>query len=496
VRDGNADGVGVAADGIEITGHALRQTLDGLQETEMNVNAGARLDRLPVSGFHKRIMWLIGIGMFFDGFDIYVASTVLGATLQSGFSTLGQNALFVSLTFFGMMLGSLATGFLGDRFGRRFTYQTNLMVFGIASLGAALAPNMMVLIAFRFVMGLGLGAENVVGYSTLTEFAPPASRGKMQGLMAVFVVSGLPVAGLIGLFLIPAMGWRAMFVLGGIGAIGVWYARKSLPESPRWLESVGRHQDAEVILSKIETEVKAEHGGTLPAPSPKPSVAPSRALGSLFTGAMLPRMIVGCVTLVVINTLLYGFVTWLPTFFVHQGFSIAKSFGYALVMSIGAPIGSGIGALTADRWGRKPTIIGASFLAIIFGAIYPFVSNPVMLPVVGLLLVIPIYVLVALLFAIYVPELFPTEVRLRASGICNTLGRGATIVTPFIVVALFGHYGVVGVLALMIGLLAIQIVVVAWLGVEPTGQRLEDIQPTDAPARLDVGADTRVSPLK
>lgn len=462
----------------------------------MNVNAGARLDRLPVSGFHKRIMWLIGIGMFFDGFDIYVASTVLGATLQSGFSTLGQNALFVSLTFLGMMIGSLATGFLGDRFGRRFTYQTNLMVFGIASLGAALAPNMMVLIAFRFVMGLGLGAENVVGYSTLTEFAPPASRGKMQGLMAVFVVSGLPVAGLIGLFLIPAMGWRAMFVLGGIGAIGVWYARKSLPESPRWLESVGRHQEAEAILSRIETEVKAEHGGTLPAPSPKPSIAQSRALGSLFTGAMLPRMIVGCVTLVVINTLLYGFVTWLPTFFVHQGFSIAKSFGYALVMSIGAPIGSGIGALTADRWGRKPTIIGASVLAIIFGAIYPFVNNPIMLPVVGLLLVIPIYVLVALLFAIYVPELFPTEVRLRASGICNTLGRGATIVTPFIVVVLFGHYGVVGVLALMIGLLAIQIVVVAWLGVEPTGQRLEDIQPTDVPARLNVGADTRVSPLK
>ena len=108
--------------------------------------------------------------------------------------------------------------------------------------------------------------------------------------------------------------------------------------------------------------------------------------------------------------------------------------------------------------------------------------NPLLLPVVGLLLMIPIYVLVALLFAIYVPELFPTEVRLRASGICNTLGRGATIVTPFIVVALFAQHGIVGVLALMIGLLAIQIVVVAWLGVEPTGRRLEDLQPTDTPA--------------
>jgi putative MFS transporter len=448
----------------------------------MYVNAGPRLDRLPMSQFHRRIMWLIGIGMFFDGFDIYVASTVLGATLQTGFSTLAQNAVFVSLTFLGMMLGSLGTGFLGDRFGRRFTYQANLVIFGLASLGAALAPNMSVLIGCRFVMGLGLGAENVVGYSTLTEFVPPTKRGKLQGLMAVFVVSGLPVAGLIGLLLIPSFGWRAMFVVGGLGALGVWYARKSLPESPRWLESVGRNDEAEAIMTRIEAEVTQARGGeSLPQAivAKAPNAAPM-SFGSLFSGAMLSRMIVGCVTLVVINTLLYGFVTWLPTFFVHQGMSIAKSFGFALVMSLGAPIGSGIGALTADAWGRKPTIIGASFAAIVFGAIYPFVSSTVLLPVIGLLLTIPIYVLVALLFAVYVPELFPTPVRLRASGICNTLGRGATIVTPFIVVALFAQHGIVGVLALMIGLLAIQIVVVAWFGVEPTGERLEDLQPEAA----------------
>ncbi|GAB7526279.1 MFS transporter [Paraburkholderia sp. 2C] len=466
----------------------------------MNVNAGARLDRLPMSAFHRRIMWLIGIGMFFDGFDIYVASTVLGATLKTGFSTLAQNALFVSLTFLGMMLGSLVTGFLGDRFGRRFTYQVNLAIFGLASLGAAISPTMNLLIACRFLMGVGLGAENVVGYSTLAEFVPPRSRGRLQGLMAVFVVTGLPIAGLIGLLVIPALGWRAMFVLGGIGALGVWYARKSLPESPRWLESAGREKEAEAILQRIEGEVEKEQGKPLPQPAMVPT-KPAHAreplsFGSLFVGTMLQRLIVGCVCLVVINTLLYGFVTWLPTFFVHQGFSIAKSFGYALVMSIGAPVGSAIGAFTADSWGRKKTIIAASLLAILFGAIYPFVSNPLLLPVVGLLLTIPIYVLVALLFAVYVPELFPTEVRLRASGICNTLGRGATIVTPFIVVALFAQHGVVGVLALMIGLLAVQIVVVAWLGVEPTGQRLEDLQPGDALAPDGVNAAARVSPLK
>jgi putative MFS transporter len=118
-------------------------------------------------------------------------------------------------------------------------------------------------------------------------------------------------------------------------------------------------------------------------------------------------------------------VTWLPVFFIKQGLTVATSFGYSLVMALGAPIGSAIGALTADRWGRKPTIIGASLISVVLGIIYPMISDPMLLPAVGFALTVPIYVLVALLFGIYIPELFPTEVRLRASGIVNTLGRDA-----------------------------------------------------------------------
>jgi putative MFS transporter len=440
----------------------------------MTVNAGARLDRLPMSTFHKRIMWLIGIGMFFDGFDIYVASTVLGATLKTGFSTLPENALFVSMTFLGMTIGSFATGFLGDHFGRRFTYQANLMIFGLASLASAFAPNMAFLIVCRFVMGVGLGAENVVGYSTLTEFVPPKARGKLQGIMAVFVVTGLPVSALAGLSLVPVLGWRVMFVLGGLGAITVWYARKKLPESPRWLAATGRDKEADELLNTIEAEVAAEKG-----PLPPPATAPTRTFastfGSIFSPELLPRVLVGCLLLIVINTLLYGFITWLPTFFVKQGMTITRSLGFTFVMALGAPVGSGIGALTADSWGRKNTIISASVMAIVFGAIYPFVAAPGLIMLIGFLLTVPIYVLVALLFGIYVPELFPTEVRLRASGFCNTFGRGATIATPYAVVALFSAYGVTGVLALMIGLLVLQIIAVAAWGIEPKGRGLEDV---------------------
>lgn len=431
--------------------------------------------------------------MFFDGFDVYVAATVLGATLKTGFSTLGQNAQFVSVTFFGMMVGSLVTGFLGDRYGRRFTYQANLMIFGLASIAAAFSASMLVLIVLRGVMGLGLGAELVAGYAAMTEFVPPQGRGKWVGTLSVLVVTSLPVSALASTLIIPRLSWRAMFVLAGLGGLVVWYMRKSLPESPRWLESIGRTDEAEAILQSIEKEVELEHG-PLPAPIPSKPALPSRTVAALLNPVLFPRLMVGIVTLIVANTLIYGFVIWLPTFFIAEGRSIASSFLYSLIMLAGAPVGSAIGALTADSWGRKPTIIGASLMTILVGGIYPFIKDPVLLLITGFLLVVPIYVQVTLLFAIYVPELFPTDVRMRAAGICNTLGRGATIVTPFLVVRLLRVYGIGGVLSLMIGIVVVQIIVVALFGVEPKNRRLEEMESESSGSHLPEAESTKADP--
>jgi putative MFS transporter len=441
----------------------------------MNVNAGARLDRLPISGFHRRIVTLIGIGMFFDGYDVYVAATVLGATLKSGFSTLAQNAQFISVTFIGMMIGSFLTGFLGDRYGRRFTYQANLMIFGVASLASAFAPSMQVLILLRGVMGIGLGAELVAGYAALTEFLPPEARGRWGGILNAVVVSSLPASALASAVLIPRVGWRVMFVIGGAGALIVWYLRKSMPESPRWMESIGRSAEAEAMLQQIEGEFAAR-GVRLPEPEQRASPAATRDFTTLFGPQLLSRTLVGATTLIVANTLIYGFVSWLPTFFVQQGLSMVNSFKYSFLMTCGAPVGASIASVTADSLGRKPAIIGASLLAIAFGGVYPAVREPFMLSLMGFLLVVSIYILVALLFAIYIPELFPTDVRMRAAGLCNTLGRTATIFTPFLVVFLLRARGVSGVVGLMIGLLILQIVVVHFFGIESKRKRLEELE--------------------
>ena len=438
-----------------------------------SVNAGARLDRLPIGSFHFIIFWLVGAGMFFDGYDLYVGTNVLPSVLQSGFSTPRLNADFISKTFLGMTIGALVTGFLGDRYGRRFTYQVNLVIFGLASLGAAFAPDMMTLNWLRFVMGLGLGAEIVVGYSTLTEFVPPQSRGRWLAFMSFLVVSGLPVTALLGYLIIPTWGWRPMFVISGVGALIVWWLRKNLPESPRWLEAQGRTEEAEAIVAAIEKKAAAALPAITSAAPP-----PAADFAALARPPLLLRMIVGSWVLITINTLIFGFVTWLPQFFVQQGLTITRSFEYTLVLVIASPAGCALGALCADFIGRRKSIIGASIATVVLGAIYATftaTTPPVIILTVGFLLVLVIYIQVAILFGVYTPELFPTEVRLRANGICNTLGRAATIVSPFVVLWLATGFGMPGVLGLMIGLVVVQIFVVWAWGVETRQRVLEDV---------------------
>ncbi len=441
------------------------------------VNAGARLDRLPISPFHYRIFWLVGAGMFFDGYDLYVAGGVLASTVQTKFSSIPQNLQFLSLTFVGMTLGSLITGFVGDRFGRRFTYQINLLIFGLASLAAAAAQDMTQLIICRFIQGLGLGAEIVVGYSTVTEFVPPATRGRWLSFMAFIVVAGFPVTALLGYLIIPEFGWRPMFILAGVGSLIVWYLRKNLPESPRWLESSGRTAEAETLMQTIEKEVSATSG---PLPSPVP-VAPMPILpaSAMLKPPILQRMIVGSWVLITINTLIFGFVIFLPQFFLRQGLTITNSLGYTVVLSAASLVGCALGAYTSDAIGRRWSIIGASVVTIIFGWIYAnFDASvaPTVVLGVGFVLIVAIYVQTAILFGVYTPELFPTEIRLRANGICNTLGRGATVVSPFVVGGLMTAYKLPGVIGLMTLLVVIQIVLVYVWGIEPAKRRLEDLE--------------------
>ncbi len=442
------------------------------------IHAGPRLDRLPLGAFHRRMLVLIGAGMFFDAFDIYLQGSLLGALVHDGWSTPAINASFLSKTFLGMLIGACAAGLIGDRFGRRVSYQINLAIFGLASLAAVFAPNMTVLVWLRLVMGIGLGAEIVVGYATLAEFIPPSQRGRWVGLLSLFTNLAVTVTGFVSLAVIPTLGWRYMFVIVGLGAMGVWVARKNMPESPRWLESRGRLAEAEAILSAIETEC----GGVAKLPPPDltpvpPSNVPDR-LSYLFSAHMLRRTLLAILIAVTTTTVLYGFNGWLPTFLVKQGHGIVATLSFTAVMGLGAPVGSWLGSVIADRIGRRFGIVLLSLSWAAFGAGYAYAGSNAALMAIGFGVMVSSYALVAVGYAIYIPELFPTELRMRGGGLAGAAGRLASAGAQYGVVWAYAFGGVGAVSAGMATLLVILALVVLVAGIETRQRSLEDLSST------------------
>ncbi|MBN8892875.1 MAG: MFS transporter [Acetobacteraceae bacterium SCN 69-10] len=433
-------------------------------------SAAERLDRLPILPFHHRLLWLIGAGMFFDSFDIYLAGSVLGELVHNGWSSLPLNARFISATFIGMVIGAASAGWLGDRYGRRFTYQFNLGIFGLASLACAAAPSMSWLIVGRFVAGIGLGAEIVIGYATMLEFIPPVHRGRWAALLSLVTNFGLFFATLISWLVIPAFGWRPMFVIAGLGAFVVLWMRKAMPESPRWLELNGRQQEADAILRGAEAQA-ASQGITLAVPQSRPQPRPV----SLTSAGFIKAAIVGSIMQVVLGIAIYGFVAWVPTFLVQHGISINRSLGQSVLMSFGGPAGAALGWLLSDRIGRRPAIIGASLLAAICGPAFAYAGSQELAVVLGFVMFALIYFMVAIIVAGYVPELFPTSVRMRGNGITSTVGRLATIFVPFGVVALFNAGGVAAVLFGVAVALMLQALLAIGYKVETNGRSLESI---------------------
>ncbi|GJD52137.1 Inner membrane metabolite transport protein YdjE [Methylobacterium crusticola] len=451
------------------------------------INAGARLDRLPVSRFHWRMLWLIAAGGFVDAFDVYLASSVVAAIVKDGFSDLAHGAMFVSSGFFGMLIGAASSGYLGDRYGRRFSYQANLAIFGAASLAACFAPSITVLIACRFVMGIGLGAELVVAAGTLCEFIPPSHRGRWGALLGMLINVGLPAANAAGYFLIPQFTWRVMFLIAGVGAFVVWILRKQMPESPRWLESRGRTAEAEATLARIEAEVGAQVGALPAVAVTRDLRQPDMPMRALFSRALAPRTFVAALSQVAVNVSVYGMIAWIPTFLVKQGLSVVQSLGFTTLMTIGGPFGALVGYLLADRIPRKTSMIGVCVVISLFALVYPHVSDPMAVMAVGFGLVSAIYFLVAVAFYSYGPELFPTALRLRGGGFANACGRLASITMPYVVVALFTGFGVAGVVGMVVTALALLAVSVALLPVEMRSTSLEE-------AERD-GAEAGVAPL-
>lgn len=437
-------------------------------------NLAARLDRLPISSFHRNLLIMVGGGMFFDGFDNYLANSVLSILIENNWSTLQLNAWFLSGTSLGMLLGSIMAGYLGDKHGRKSTYQINLLIFGIASIACAFASNMYWLIFFRFITGIGLGSEIVVGYGLLTEFIPPSHRGRWGALMSFIGQFGLFFVTFTSWIIIPIAGWRSMFVIAGIGAIVVYLARKHLPESPRWLSRKGRYDEAEKIVRNIEIQYYQDN--LEPANKSTNTDLFSKQKNHIFETRFRIRILLGSLMMTVQSVSIYGFVAWLPSLMVSQGISANDSLTITVLMTLGGPTGAIFAYFLTDKIGRKPAIILGSLLAALSGILYALTTSQFAATICGFITFSLIYYLVSVIQAGYIPELFPTDVRMRLSAVCVIAGRIASIIMPFFVVFLYNTGGILMVTSLIAILLCIQAIAVFFIGIETSQKSLESIQ--------------------
>ncbi|MFM0490046.1 MFS transporter [Paraburkholderia graminis] len=415
--------------------------------------------------------------MFFDSFDNTLSSSVLASMLKSGWSTLQLNSIFMSATFVGLTIGAALAGWLSDRFGRRFAYQFNLAIFGGMALVSAFAPSMSWLIAFRFIMGLGMGAEYVMGYGLIIEFVPPTHRGRYLGLLALIGGSGVFVTAVVAAFVIPWLGWRPMFVIGGIGTLWVWWMRRHLPESPRWLERIGRNAEAEEVMQAIERDA----GVTTPLPVAPQS--PAREphwvpLSTLFSRAVIRRTLLAIVINVVCLFGSYSLTGWMPTFFVKQGMSVTHSLGFTAAMMAGWIAGPLFLSYISDRIGRRTAIVMFAALCACLGAIYPNLTSSTAIVICGFLLVSAVAIFLTLGLGM-TPELFPTEYRFRGGGVAQMFGRLGLIGSPFIVLELFSRYGITGVVFAISGAYIFIAILVVVAGIETNQQSLEALEPDE-----------------
>ena len=266
-----------------------------------------------------------------------------------------------------------------------------------------------------------------------------------------------------------------MFLIGAIGTIWVWWLRRHLPESPRWLERVGRNEEAEAILQRIEHE--ATSGGPLPPLAETPASSPRRVpLSILFSRAVLRRTLLAIIINISCLFGSYSLTGWMPTFFVSQGMTVTKSLAFTSAMMAGWIIGPVICIFLADRVGRRWGIVAFGVLCTILGTIYPLLTTPTAIILCGMLLVSAVSIFLTLGLG-GTPELFPTEYRFRGGGLAQMAGRAGLIISPFVILTLFQNYGISGVIVTIAGMYLAVALLTAIAGIETNQQPLEALEP-------------------
>ncbi|WP_299039482.1 MFS transporter [uncultured Pseudokineococcus sp.] len=403
-----------------------------------------RLDRLPFTRQHGKLLVGSGVGWALDAMDIGLISFVMAALAVQWSLTPGELSVVGSIGFVGMALGATLGGLLADRVGRRQVFALTLLVYGLATGAAALSTGLAMLLVLRFVIGLGLGAELPVASTLVSEYAPARLRGRVVVALEAFWAVGWTAAAVIGFFVVGASddGWRWAFAIGAVPALYAVVVRAGLPESVRFLERRGRTDEAEAAVRRFERSAGVDTPST---PAARTGVdtaqgAVARSGGSaaaedgtgwtaLWSRPLRRRTAALWAVWFGINFSYYGAFIWLPSLLVASGYSLVQSFGYTLVITLAQLPGYAAAGVLVETWGRRPTLatflVGSTVAAVLLGQ----ADSPATIIASGMLLSFFNLGAWGALYAI-TPEVYGTAVRSTGAGAAAGFGRIAAILAP------------------------------------------------------------------
>jgi len=436
-----------------------------------------RIDRLPVTAFHRKLLVVAGVGWMFDAMDVGLVSFVVAALVKEWQLQPLQAGFISSAGFAGMFVGAALAGLLADRFGRKAMFQATMAMYSVATGLCALAGGLGTMLGLRFLVGLGLGGELPVASTLVSEFSPARRRGTMIVVLESFWAYGWVLAALIGYLVIPVYGWRVAFLLGALPALYLLVLRRGIPESPRFLLSQGRADEAEDVVRLIGVE-------DVPAPRLVSSAADRASLrwvervAQLWRPPYLRRTVMLWVLWFGIVYSYYGVFTWLPSLLSAELSSLTRSFQYVLIITLAQIPGYFSAAYLVERVGRKWTLV-SYLLACAVGA-FVFRNATSATDVLFWGSVISFFNLGAWgVVYTYTPELYPTRIRGTGAGWAAAFGRIGGIIGPYVVGLLLPSWQTTkeGIFAMFAAVFLVIAVVVSALGEETKGGSLEQIAP-------------------
>ncbi len=430
------------------------------------------IEAIGFGRFQKKLLLICGAGWAADAMEVLIIAFVIPAVIKEWGLTSQQAGFLGTAIFLGMLAGAWFWGTVSDYIGRKWGFQLTVLVDSIFGFLSALAPNFPALVVLRALTGFGVGGTLPVDYAIFAEFLPKEKRGRYLVILESFWALGTIVAAALAWLLVPRLGWRWLLAVSAIPGLIVYFIRRYVPESPRYLLISGREEKAREVLQ----QVARENGAEVVIPALAPVERTQRiTVAALWRRPYLRVTFMLWIVWFTISLGYYGVFIWLPRIFVQQGFTFLKTYQNVFLMALAQLPGYFSAAYLVDRWGRKPTLGLYLVLSGIFTFLFAVATS------LGTILAAAIWMSFFNLGAwgalyAYTPELYPTEMRTTGMGWASGMTRIAGAIAPTL-----GGYLLPISLVWALSLYAVAFLVggitVFVLGVETRGQPLRDVVP-------------------